>query len=513
MYKKMKNPAHLSKVLFMGLCIPVACTPHPERDKSDHGGKPNVILIFADDLGWSDLPAYGNKFNEAPVFDQLAKDGMLFTDAYASGTVCSPTRASLMSGQYPPRVGVIDFIPGHWRPYEKVIVPQNRHQYLPLDIFTLGDLFQSAGYKTAMFGKWHLGIPEEYHALNRGFDVANEGQGYFNVRFDPPREDYAEKIHMERISDFGIDFIRENKDNPFFLKLSHWAVHCLLDAEEELIEKYVDKPKDPGYTCNAVYAAVIEHMDHATGRVLAVLDELGLTDNTIVILYSDNGGSITENKYPGVDEGLMPMIVPDKVDMYKDNPLRYMMTTNSPLRGEKGNLYEGGIRTPLIMKWPGKIPAGAVNRSLVTTVDFFTTFLALTGVSAPANQVLDGISLLPVMLNNEEVRDRAIYWHYPVYHHGVPKSAVIRGDWKLMENLEDGSLELYNLYHDRSETSNMAEAFPERTKELLALLNEWRNDVGAELPVPNPDFDESRRYEWGTHPDRPLIMEQIRMRR
>jgi arylsulfatase A len=475
--------------------------------------KPNIVFIFADDLGWSDLPAYGNKFNEAPNINKLAQDGMLFTDAYASSPVSSPTRASLMSGQYPPRVGVIDFLPGHWRPFEEVIVPKNKYQHLNTNIFTLGDLFQSAGYKTAMFGKWHLGIPEKYHALNRGFDVANEGEGYFNTRFNPPREDYADKIHMERISDFGIDFIRENKDEPFFLMLSHWAVHCLLDAEDALIEKYVKKPKDPGYTCNAVYAAVIEHMDNATGRVLKVLEELGLTENTIIVLYSDNGGSITEHKYPGIEEGLMPMIVPDKMDMYENNPLRYMMTTNAPLRGEKGNLYEGGIRTPLIVKWPKRIPAGTVNRSLVTTVDFYTTFLELTCIVPPANQVLDGISLLPALLKNKEISDRTIYWHYPVYHHGVPGSAVRHGDWKLIENLDDGSLELYNLYHDRSETSNMANAFPERTQELFGLLNDWRKDVDAELPVPNPDFDKARRYEWGTHPDRALLREQLRNRK
>jgi arylsulfatase A len=464
--------------------------------------RPNIVFIMADDLGWSDLPAYGNKFNEAPNIDRLARDGMVFTDAYAAAPVCSPTRASLMSGQYPARVGVIDFIPGHWRPYEKVIVPKNRTQYLPLEILTIGEMLQSAGYKTAMFGKWHVGSGKEYHALARGFDVANEGQRYFNTRFNPPREDYADKIHMERISDFGIDFIREHQDEPFFLMLNHWAVHCKLDAEDSLIQKYVEKPRDPGYTCNAVYAAVIEHMDSGTGRVLDVLDELGLTNNTIVILYSDNGGSITEHKYPGIEEPLYPMIVPDKADMYKDNPLRYMMTTNAPLRGEKGNLYEGGIRTPLIVKWPGRVAEGIINRSLVTSVDFYTTFMDITGAEKPVNQVLDGISLLPALLDDKEIRERPIYWHYPVYHHGVPGSVVIKGDWKLLENLDDGSLELYNLYHDRSETSNMSLAFPEKTRELHDLLKAWRENVGAELPVPNPDFNPDKRYIWGKHPDR-----------
>ncbi|MBE0655097.1 MAG: sulfatase [Bacteroidales bacterium] len=481
----------------------MGCKPTPDQsDKSGRDEKPNIIFILADDLGWSDLPSYGNKFNEAPNIEKLAQNGMLFTDAYAACPVCSPTRASIMSGQYPARVGVIDFITGHWRPYEKVIVPRNRTQYLPLEITTMAEMLKTEGYATAMFGKWHLGGGEKFHPLNQGFDVANVGQGYFNIKFDPPREQSSEKIQMERITDFGIDFINQNKEKPFFLYLAHWSVHCLLDADQVIIDKYVNKPKVDGYTCNAVYAAVIEHLDNSIGRLVDEIEKLGLTDNTLIVFYSDNGGSISENRYPGIEEGLMPMIVPDKVDMYKDNPLRYMMTTNAPLRGEKGNLYEGGIREPLIVKWPGKIAAGTVNKSIVSSVDFYKTFLELSGAEEPLGQVLDGKSLVPQILNAEVDAERAVYWHYPVYHHGIPGSAIRKGDWKLIENLEEGGLELYNLYHDRSETTNMSEAFPEKTEELYTLLKAWREDVGAELPVPNPEFDEQKRYEWGTHPDR-----------
>lgn len=484
------------------LLLPACQNQKIDGENELNSGKPNIVFIIADDLGWSDLPSYGNKFNESPNIDQLAKDGMRFTDAYAACPVCSPTRASLMSGQYPARVGVIDFIPGHWRPYEKLIVPTNRTQYLPLEVTTMAEMLQTAGYSTAMFGKWHLGGGEKYHPLNQGFDVANVGQGYFNTRFNPPREESPEKIQMERITDFGIDFINQNKDKAFFLYLSHWSVHCLLDAEQAIIDKYLNKPKVEGYTCNAVYAAVIKQLDNSIGRLVDEIEKLGLSDNTIIVFYSDNGGSISENRYPGIEEGLMPMIVPDKVDMYKNNPLRYMMTTNAPLRGEKGNLYEGGIRVPLIVKWPNRIESGTENISIVSTVDFYKTFLELSGAEEPSDQELDGKSLVPQLLDGKVDENRAAYWHYPVYHHGVPGSVIRKGDWKLIENLENGEIELYNLYHDRSETTNLAEAFPEKAEELFKLLTIWRDDVGAELPVPNPDFDENRRLEWGTHPDR-----------
>lgn len=463
---------------------------------------PNIVFILADDIGWADLPCYGNTFNEAHNIDKLARQGMRFTNAYAACPVCSPTRASLMSGQYPARVGIIDFIPGHWRPYEKVIVPKNRTQYLPLEVTTMAEMLKTAGYMTAMYGKWHLGRQTKYHPLNQGFDQANVGNGYFNTRFNPPRDQSSDKIQMERITDFGIDFIHKNKDKPFFLFLSHWSVHCLLDAEQALIDKYVNKSKADDYTCNAVYAAVIEHLDNSVGRLLDEIEKLGLTNNTIIVFYSDNGGSISEHRYPGIEEGLMPMIVPDKRDMYKANPLRYMMTTNAPLRGQKGNLYEGGIREPLIVKWPGKIQAGSVNRTIVSSVDFYKTFLELSGASIPEEQVLDGQSLVPVLLNGDEDTQRTVFWHYPVYHHGVPASAIRKGDWKLIENLEDGQLELFNLYHDMSETTNLTEAFPEKTAELHGLLKKWRKDVDAELPLPNPDFDEMKRHQWKQHPDR-----------
>ncbi len=464
--------------------------------------KPNIVFILADDLGWSDLPVYGNKFNEAPNITKLAQNGMRFTNAYAAGPVCSPTRASIMSGQYPARVGIIDWIPGHWRPYEEVTVPSNRTQFLPEEIVTIAEALKESGYATALYGKWHLGGEKEHHPLNQGFDEANVGQGYYNVRFDPLREESSDKIMAERLADFGIRFIEKNKRNPFFLVLSHWDVHVQFDAEQPRIDKYLKKPAVANYPCNAVYAAMIEQLDHSVGRVLEKLENTGLRKNTLVIFYSDNGGQISNDRYPGVGEEKMPLLVPSRNGLYpQGNPLRYMATSNAPLRGEKGNLYEGGIREPLIISWPGRIKPGTVSSALVSSVDFYPTFLELAGAKKPFIQVLDGVSILPALLKNEHDPERAFYWHYPVYHHGFPASAIRKGDWKLIENLVNHTIELYNLKTDLSETTDLSKAFPEKTRELYSLLKKWQKEVKAEFPVPNPDFNAEKRFEWGKHPD------------
>lgn len=462
--------------------------------------KPNIIFILADDLGWADLPAYGNRFNETPSIDRLAAEGMRFTNAYAACPVCSPTRASIMSGQYPARVGIIDFIPGHWRPYEKVTVPKNHTQYLPQEIITIGEAMKDMGYATGYFGKWHLGNDPEHHPLNRGFDEANVGQGYYNTKFDPPREQSSEKIISERLTRFSIDFIEKNKDKPFFLFLAHWDVHCLLDADRGLIDKYLSKEKVEGYPSNVIYAAMIEHIDNSTGSIMQKLESLGLDKTTVIFFFSDNGGVTTENKYPGVEDNLMPMVVPSKSDIYKNSPLRYVVTSNAPLRGEKGSVYEGGIREPLIVRWPGKIKGGSVSNALVSSIDFFPTMLELGQGKFPEKQILDGKSIMPELTGNDIQNERAIFWHYPVYHHDVPAGAIRKGEWKLIENMESGVVSLYNLKLDISETIDLSKVFPEKAKELYSLLEAWQKDVNAELPKTNPDFDEDRRFIWGKYP-------------
>ncbi|KUL15514.1 MAG: Sulfatase, partial [Proteiniphilum sp. 51_7] len=409
--------------------------------------------------------------------------------------VSSPTRASIQSGQYPARVGVIDFIPGHWRPFEEVIVPKNRTQYLPEEMVTIGEALKNAGYATGYFGKWHLGDDREHHPLNQGYDEANVGQGYYNVRFNPPREMNSPKRLSELLTDFGESFIEDNKDNPFFLFIAHYDVHVQLDADMDLIDKYLKKKRKDNYPSNAVYAAMIEHLDRSVGRIMHKLDEAGLSDNTIIVFFSDNGGLI--GRFDKI-----PLLADSKLEGYKDSPLQYIASSNAPLRAEKGTVYEGGIREPLIVKWPAKIKKGGVNEALVTSVDFYPTLLEIAGAEKPKGQILDGKSLLPALLENTFDPERAIFWHYPVYHHDVPAGAVRKGDWKLIEKQVTGKVSLYNLRADISEAMDLAELYPEKTTELKTLLKNWQKEVQAEFPVLNPEFDETRRFEWGVHPDR-----------
>ncbi len=428
--------------------------------------QPNVVFILIDDMGWSDLPCYGNRFYETPHIDGLARQGMRFTDAYAACPVCSPTRASILSGQYPARVGVTDFITGHWRPYEKLRVPTNRTQYLPLEIVTIPETLRDAGYVTGHVGKWHLG----------GADHSPQKQGFDFVRLGGQNQ--SDK-HVTTFTDSAIEFIEANADKPFFLHLSHHTVHIPLEAPDDLVAKYEQKPKPATGVNNPVYAAMIEHMDRNVGRVLAKLDELDLSDNTIVIFYSDNGG--LRQMYTG------------------EGPI---VTTNAPLRDEKGTLYEGGIRVPLIVRWPGVVRPGSTCDTPMTSVDFYPTLGQIGGGKKSADQVLDGQSLLPLLRQRGEFKDRAIYWHYPHYHHSVPSGAIRQGAWKLIEFYDTGVTQLFNLEEDPGEQTDLSAVFPHEALTLETKLALWRRSVGAAMPKPNPDFDPNRRDEWGRHPDR-----------
>jgi arylsulfatase A len=462
------------------------------------GTRPNIVFILADDMGWADLPVFGNPFNEAPNLTKMAADGIRFTNAYAACPVCSPTRASIMSGQYPARVGITDFITGHWRPYEEVIVPKNRTQYLPLEIYTLGEAMRDAGYATGYFGKWHLG-GGEFYPKNQGFDISNVYQGggffYYADRMEVPIDVSQGTVLSEALTNLSLDFIEENREKPFFLYLAHYDVHVQLDADSLLIQKYLQKEKVDGYPCNAVYAAMVEHVDNSVGRILDRLHELGLTENTLVVYFSDNGGLISR-----FDR--IPLLADGKQYIYEGDTLLYVASSNKPLRAEKGTVYEGGIREPMIVQWPGKISGGQVSDAIISSVDFFPTFAELAGMELPAAQVFDGESFLNILAGGEYDRDRAIFWHYPVYHHDFPASVIRKGDWKLIHYLHNDTRFLYNLADDIGETTDLSRQHPDITDELFRLLVDWRADVKAEFPVPNPDFDPERRYQWGLHPDR-----------
>ncbi len=460
---------------------------------------PNIVLIMADDLGGRDLPAYGNRFNEAPNIDRLATEGMLFKNAYAA-PVCSPTRASIQSGQYPARVGIFDFIPGHWRPFEEVTVPHHRVQHLPDEIFTIGQAMQKSGYKTAYFGKWHLGNNEEHLPNARGYDTAHiyAGGGFYNPTFLPAYDAPKDQRLSEILTDMGINFIEENKNGPFFLFISHYDVHVQLDADRQLINKYLEKEKDPDYSCNAVYAAMIEHVDLSVGRIMKAIDEKGLADNTIFIFFSDNGG--VDRRFDNV-----PLIGGQSQDVYPDeHPLKYIATTNAPLRAGKGTVYEGGIRVPLIIRWPGKVKPGSRSEATVSSVDFYPTFLDLSEGIKPDNQILDGFSLVPALTRNQFDPEREVFTHYPVYHHEQPMSAVRKGDWKLVENLVSGQFNLYNLKYDINEMTDLKFIFSEKYAEMKQVLARWQKNTGALNPVPNPEFDPLKRYEWSKNPYRQI---------
>jgi len=492
-----KKPYPVQLIMtFVAMVMISGCTDGSQYDLT--GSKPNIIFILADDMGWADLPVYGNQFNEAPHLTRLAEEGIRFTDAYAACPVCSPTRASIMSGQYPARVGITDFITGHWRPFEEVIVPKNRTQYLPLEIHTMGEVLQEAGYSTAFFGKWHLGRAP-YDPGNQGFDVTNvyQGGGFFHFaeRMSTPIETESGTVLSEALTDLSLQFIEDAGEHPFFLFLAHYDVHVQLDADSLLIEKYLAKKSVKGYPCNAVYAAMIEHVDQSTGRILEKLKELGRSENTLVVFFSDNGGLVS--RYDRI-----PLLADSKKYLYEQDPRLYVASSNAPLRAEKGTLYEGGVREPLIMWWPGILEKGVVSDALISSVDLLPTFADLAGVELPAKQVFDGISLVNIMQGNAPDAERAIFWHYPVYHHNVPASAIRKGEWKLIHNLVDNRKYLYNLHEDLGETKDLSESELGKTAELFKLLDDWRAECGAEFPVPNPAFDAENRFAWGSHPDR-----------
>ncbi len=482
---------HLKKFLLLPLGIILSLITIASYSQD----RPNIVLIMADDLGGRDLPAYGNRFNETPNIDRLASQGMLFKNAYAA-PVCSPTRASIQSGQYSARVGIFDFIPGHWRPYEEVIVPHHEVQHLPNQITTIGESMQSAGYRTGYFGKWHLGNNEEHLPNNRGYDKAHTyvGGGFYNPKFIPEYEGNEDKRISVALTEMGEAFIKENQNEPFFLFISHYDVHVQLDADKDLINKYLNKKKDPDYPSNAVYAAMIEHIDTSVGRIMKTIEQLGLAENTLFIFYSDNGG--VDNRFDNI-----PLLGGESQDVYPEgHPLRYIATENNPLRAGKGTLYEGGIRVPLIVRWPGKIKAGFTSGAIVSSVDFYPTFLELSNGKKPENQVLDGFSMLSALTENNFDLEREIFTHYPVYHHEEPMSALRKGDWKIIENLVSGEFDLFNLTYDISEMTDLKFSYPEKFSQMKSTLKKWQKDTNAKFPVPNPQFDLTKRYEWGKNP-------------
>jgi arylsulfatase A-like enzyme len=435
--------------------------------------KPNIVLIVIDDLGQRDLGCYGSTFYKTPNVDRLARQGLRFTDFYAACPVCSPTRASILTGRYPQRMNITDWIPGRPnRPDQRLLQPKIRNE-LPLEEVTIAEALKSHGYTTAMIGKWHLG-GRGFEPQKQGFDINIGGdqtgspRSYFapfgNKQGMIPGLEKAEagEYLTDRLAAEAEKFIEAHKDRPFFLYLPHYAVHTPLRAKQAMIDHYKVKPK-AGSQSNPVYAAMVESMDEAVGRVLKKLDDLKLTDNTLVIFTSDNGGlATTEGGPTGA-------------------------TFNAPLREGKGFLYEGGVRVVCIMRWPGPIKPGTTTDQLACSIDFFDTILQATGTTSSAKR--DGVSLLPIV-RGEKLKQRSIYWHYPHYANqgGKPGGAVRFGDYKLIEFYEDGRRELFNVKKDPSESHNRTGENDTLAVELAAELAHWRKEVGAKMPTPNPNY-------------------------
>ncbi len=427
---------------------------------------PNVIVVLVDDLGWKDVTCQGSESSQTPHVDQLASRGVRFTAAYAACTVCSPTRAAMMTGQYPARLHVTDWIAGHERPHALLRIPDWR-KHLPAEAVTVAERLSGAGYATALIGKWHLG-EGAFSPEHRGFDHNVGGcqighpPSYFSpyripALVDGPTGEYL----TDREASEAVAFVESHRDVPFYLHLAHYAVHTPIQAKPEATARAVARWPNLSPQ-RAAYAAMIESVDESLGRILTTLDRLGLRDQTAIVFTSDNGGqaSITDMK---------------------------------PLRAGKGSAYEGGVRVPLVITWPGVTSAGTQCDEPVITPDIPATILDLTHVGTVADQPLDGCSLAPLFEGGTLGRD-AIFWHYPHYHPGgaTPYSAVRAGPWRLVHFYEDGRDELYHLGDDPGESRDLAGARPDQTSSLRARLDQWLSDVGAQLPTPNPEADSTR---------------------
>jgi len=458
--------------------------------------RPNVVFFLIDDLGWADLGCYGSKFHETPNLDRLAQQGMRFTDAYAACPVCSPTRAAVMTGKFPARLGITDWI-GASQKRQALVTPLNE-SFLPLEEVTIGEAMQAGGYETAYFGKWHLGAQDEHHPQNQGFGyhrgvnrAGAPGSYFFPFsRGKGPKTggsavpDFEEAKKGDYLTDLlageAIKFVEANQANPFFLFLAHYSIHTPIQAKPVHVEKYQKKlaarggstePRsrdERGYGTtrmdqnNPALAGMVESVDASVGRMLDKLDELGLTEKTVIIFTSDNGGLSTlqgDRVGPGC---------------------------TLPLRGGKGWMYEGGIRVPLIIRWPGVTRAGSTCAVPVVSTDFYPTLLELAGLPARPGQHLDGLSLAGLLRGDRELAREAIFWHYPHYHGSGnrPTAGVRKGDYKLVRWYEDGSEELFRLSDDLGEQKDLISTMPEKRSELSGDLDAWLKTTGARMAMP-----------------------------
>ena len=468
------------------LAAPAAFTQKPRR-------RPNILLILADDLGWMDTQVYGSEYYETPNIDRLAARGMLFTNAYATSPLCSPTRASIMTGKYPHRFGIT--APAcHLKPLRedqpllaeraavnsKMVTPQSR-RFMPLEEYTIGEAMRDAGYATGFIGKWHLGLESKYWPREQGFEfdlgAPNPGPpSYFSPYRFPTIDDGPEGEYItDRVTDEAVAYLESASadQRPFFLCLWHFAVHAPYQSKDELTEKYRGKTDPRGEQDSAIMGGMIESMDQGIGRVLDKLDELGIADDTIIIFASDNGGNMYDKP-----EGTTP-------------------TNNAPLRNGKGSIYEGGVREPLLVVWPGVVQEGFRSDALTTSIDLYPTILEMAGAQAQPGQTIDGLSIVPVVSGAGALDREAIFCHFPHYipaTGNLPATSVCTGEWKLIRHWGEGpgrehGFELYNLREDIGETNNLAAEMPARVTKLDRLIDQHLAETQAVVPIKNPAYD------------------------
>jgi arylsulfatase A len=521
----MRIPLILAALASLALLAPLQAAPASRP--------PNVVLFLVDDLGWRDLGVYGSTFHETPQFDRFARASVRFTDAYAPCHVCSPTRASILTGKYPARLQLTDWLPGRRDfPFQKFKnAPPRPH--LPFEETTLAEALKDRGYATGHFGKWHLG-EDPSGPLQHGFEVRvpNWNKGWPNSGYHAPFKldglsDSPGDYLTDRLTDEALKYIEQNRSRPFFLYLSHFAPHDPIQGRADLVRKYQAKLersapvnglpfvlegnpdakpalsrteldariKDNAYRGfrvlpnqtvkikqhqdNVQFAAMVESIDESFGRVIAKLEALGLSENTIVIFTSDNGGMSAAN-----------FGRPDRVVAQAALDAAFA-TSNLPLRGAKGWLYEGGIRVPLFIRWPGRGTHGTISSVPVIGTDLFPTILEMVGAPALPAQHVDGVSLAGLVRGGPAPERSALFWHFPHYsNHGrqSPGGAVRQGDYKLLEYFENNTVQLFNLRDDLGEQRDLAAEQPERVRQLTALLHHWRRQVSAAMMEPNPDY-------------------------
>lgn len=477
----MSHSRKLTLVFWVGLLLSSQAVAATSEETPS---KPNIVFLLADDLGWTGLRCFGSDFYDTPNLDRLAMSGTKFTNAYAACTVCSPTRASIMTGMYPARLHLTDFISGQNRPFAKLKIP-DWNKGLNHSYTTIAEALQNAGYVTAQVGKWHLNHagrpPKEYGPKSHGFQFEFQkpaGTREYSLRKGTNKNGESGSDYLtDYLTDQACGFIDESKQTPFFLYFAYHTPHTPIQGRSDLVAAFRNRVRPEAIHKNPDYAAMVKSLDQSVGRILERLERHGIADNTIVFFTSDNGG-LTQ-RY-GKHDGF---------------------TENLPLRRGKGSAYEGGVRVPTIIRWPGTTRAGSVCDEPIMTIDYYPTLLEVAGIKGDENhnRSVDGISLVPLLGNPKSSIERDLFWHYPHYHAGGdgPYSAIRSREWRLIEFHETGNLALYNLAEDLGEQANLATQEADIVRALLTRLHKWRNDVDAQMPTENPHYDETRATQVG----------------